>query len=213
MKRKKHLAWGGLWMLCFAGFTLLVKNIDVQPIGPEGSAVGFATLNGWVHTAVGVHPWWYSLTDYLALLCVAVGLGFAAVGLIQLFKRRSIRKVDREILWLGVVYIVMALCYVLFEKFPVNYRPVILDEGPEASYPSSHVLLSVCVMSTANLPLKRLLREKRKLHRWSVGLCMAVMTVTVVGRVIAGVHWVTDIIGGILPALALAELYLAAAEQ
>lgn len=207
MERKKHLIWGSILLLCFIVFTLLVKNVDVRPIGPESSAVGFGLLNGWVHETIGVHLWWYSLTDWLGALFVAVGLGFAALGAMQLFKRRSLWKVDREILWLGVLYIVMAVCYILFETFPVNYRSVILIGGLEASYPSSHTLLAICVMVTAILQFERLLPEKRTLRRWGIGICTVLMAVTVAGRVIAGVHWATDIAGGILLAVALVELY------
>ena len=207
MKGKRHLILGCIFLLCFIVFTLLVKNVDVRSIGPESSAVGFGLLNGWVHETIGVHLWWYSLTDWLGLLFVTVGLGFAALGAMQLFKRRNIWNVDRELLWLGVLYIVMAVCYILSEKFPVNYRPVVLGEGLEPSYPSSHTLLSVCVMGTALLQCKRLLREKRTLRRWSAGICGVLIAVTVVGRLIAGVHWATDIAGGILLAVALVELY------
>ena len=207
MKRKKYLIWGGMLLLCFILFTLLVKRVDVQPIGPEGSAVGFAALNSQIRDAIGVHLWWDSLTDWMGLLLVAMGSGFAALGTVQLFKRRNLWRVDQEILWLGVLYIVMGACYILFEKFPVNYRSVILAEGLEPSYPSSHTLLAICVMVTAILQFKRLLSEKRTLRRWGVGICTVLMAITVVGRVIAGIHWTTDIVGGVLLAAALVELY------
>lgn len=207
MKRKRRFIWGGVLLLSFIVFTILLKTIDVQPIGPEGSAVGFAALNGWVHDAIGVHLWWYELTDWMGLLFVGVGLGFAVVGAIQLFRRRSLWKVERGILWLGVLYMVMAACYVLFETFPVNYRPVILTDGLKPSYPSSHTLLSICVMSTAILQCKWLLRERKRQRRWSAGFCAALMMVTTAGRILAGVHWITDILGGILLGAALVELY------
>ncbi len=211
MKRKKHLIWGGILLLCFLAFTLLVKSVDVRPIGPMGSAVGFAALNGWVHETIGVHLWWYALTECLGLLNIVVGLGFAAVGAVQLFQRCSLWQVDRDILWLGVLYVGMGLCYVLFEKFPLNYRPVLLNESLESSYPSSHTLLSVCVMATAILQFKK--RLQGKLRQWAVEICWGLLALTVTARVIAGVHWATDIAGGLLLALALVELYRGAAEE
>ena len=211
MERKRHLIFGCIWLLCFAIFTLLVKTVDVQSIGAEGSLVGFATGNRWVKDVIGVHLWWYHVTDWLGLLSVGVGLGFAALGAVQLFRRRSLWQVDRDILWLGVLYLVMGACYLLFERFPVNYRPVILDGSLESSYPSSHTLLTICVMATAIFQGKK--RLQGKLRRWAVGFCIGVLVVTVVGRVIAGVHWVTDILGAILLGMSLVELYRAAAGE
>ena len=213
MKRKKHLILGTVLLLCFIAFTLLVRIVDVQPIGPERTSVGFAVFNGWVHEGIGVHLWWCKLTDWLGLLFVTVGFGFAVVGAVQLFKRHNIGKVDREILWLGVLYIVMGMCYILFEKFPVNYRPIILDNSLKSSYPSSHTILSLCVMLTATLQFERLLRGKKRLRRWTESACVILLIVTVMGRVIAGVHWATDILGGMLLALALVELYRGVTEK
>ena len=107
----------------------------------------------------------------------------------------------------------MGMCYILFEKFPVNYRPVILDNSLKSSYPSSHTILSACVMLTATLQFERLLRGKKRLRRWAESACVILLIVTVMGRVIAGVHWATDILGGMLLALALVELYRSVTEE
>lgn len=207
IKRKKHLTLGGLLLAGFIVFTLLIKVVDVQPIGPRNTVVGFATLNGRIQKRIGIHLWWYVVTDWLGLLPVAVGLGFATLGAIQLCRRQSLWKVEREILWLGVLYLVMGLCYVLFETDPINYRPILLADSLEPSYPSSHILLSICVMSTTTLQVKRKLREKKLLRRWMTGICWGILVLMVAGRTLSGVHWITDILGGILLAAALVELY------
>ena len=40
-------------------YIILVKTVDVQAIGPNGSVVGFATINGWFHQMIGLNDTWY----------------------------------------------------------------------------------------------------------------------------------------------------------
>ena len=197
MKRRNlHLLTAGLLLLgAFALWTAAVCLLDVQPIGPNGSSVGFAALNGAVHAALGVHWLLYALTDWLGLVPMGFVFGFAILGLMQLIRRRSLGKVDRDILALGGFYLVVLAAYLLFEKFAVNYRPVLIDGFLEASYPSSTTMLTLCVIPTAMLQL---------------GIFTAFM---VVGRLLSGVHWLTDIIGGALLSAGLVALYAAMADK
>lgn len=134
-KNQKNL-WmvGGLFLL-FLLWTMAIQYVDVQSIGPRNSSVGFAVLNGWFHNFTGVHMSLYTITDWLGLVPIVVSLGFAILGLLQLIKRRSLFKVDSDILVLGGFYIIVFAAYLLFEMFAVNYRPVLIDGFLEASYP------------------------------------------------------------------------------
>ena len=109
---------------------------DVQPIGPNGSRVGFAAINGAFHALTGVHWALYTLTDWLGLVPIGIAFGFAVLGLVQLIRRKSLLRVDRDILMLGGFYIVVLAAYVLFETVVINYRPVLIGGKLEASYPS-----------------------------------------------------------------------------
>ena len=42
-------------------YTLLVKYIDVQEIGPNDSLVGFATINNFMFNLTGVNMLWYDI--------------------------------------------------------------------------------------------------------------------------------------------------------
>lgn len=204
MKRKIGIALGLL--AAFALWTLAVKTVDVQSIGPGGSVVGFATINGWFHSLTGVHMTLYTITDWLGLVPVAFGFGFAILGLVQWIRRRSICLVDRSILVLGIFYIVTLAVYLLFEEWVINYRPVLIQGFLEASYPSSTTLLVLCVMPTARLQLR--CRVQNLILRRIV--CVAItgfVVFMVVGRLLSGVHWLTDILGGILLASGLVMLY------
>ena len=205
-KNKKTLVLGASLLAMFALWTVLVRFIDVRAIGPEGSSVGFAALNGYVHELTGVSWLLYTVTDWLGLVPIAVALGFAVLGLVQLIKRGSLWKVDYSILALGVFYIVVMAAYVFFEMVVINYRPTLIDGYLEASYPSSTTMLVMCVMPTAAMQLN--LRIKNTvLRRCAIIAIIAFTTFMVIGRLVSGVHWITDIIGGALLSAGVVMIY------
>lgn len=206
MKKTKSLWIGLAFLAAFALWTVLIRFIDVQAIGPNGSSVGFAALNKAVHETIGVHWGLYTVTDWLGLIPIVFVLGFAILGLVQLVRRRSLFKVDRSILVLGGFYIVVMAMYLLFEEVVINYRPVLIDSNLEASYPSSTTILALCVLPTAMMQLKSRIRHiaVRRAVLVTLGTLTAFM---VVGRLISGVHWLTDIIGGVLLSVGLVMLY------
>ena len=208
MKTRKYISFcaAAMLLLGFVLWTVLVRTVDVKQIGPLGSAVGLATLNGWVHRLTGVHLFLYTVTDWLGLLPIGVAFGFAVLGLVQWIKRKSLFKVDRSILVLGGFYAVVMAVYLLFEVVVVNDRPVLIEGVLEASYPSSTTVLVMCVMPTAIMQL-----NDRILNR-VIRMCMTALIVVfiafmVVGRLVSGVHWVTDIIGGSLFSAGMVMLY------
>ena len=211
-KAKRYFLVGGALFLLFALFTVLVARFDVKPIGPGQSAVGFAGVNQFMFERVGVHLVWYHITDWLDVIAILFAFGFAAVGLGQLVKRRSIRKVDGTILVLGVFYLLVIAAYLFFENVVINCRPVILGESLEASYPSSHTMIVVCIMVTAVMQFRMLCSQKSRLCAAVDFAAVVIVVVTVLGRLISGVHWFTDIVGGLLLSSALIMLYRAAIE-
>ena len=207
-KNKKALVWGASLLIAFVLWTVFVCFVDVQAIGPKDSSVGFATLNGYVHSLTGVNMSWYVITDWLGLVPIGVAFGFAVLGLVQWIKRKSLFKVDRSILALGGFYIVVMAVYVLFEMVVINYRPTLIDGYLEASYPSSTTMLVMCVMPTAMMQLRA--RINNDAFRRGVIIAIAVfIAVMVIGRLVSGVHWITDIIGGALFSAAIVLLYCA----
>ena len=199
----------GCLLVAFVLWTVLVRVVDVQAIGPEGSRVGFAALNGAFHGLTGVHLFLYDATDILSIIPLAMIAGFGLLGLIQWIRRKSFLKVDRSILVLGGFYVVVLAVFFLFEVLAVNYRPVLIEGVLEASYPSSTTMLVLCVMPTAMLQLHSRIRNTAL--RVSLLAVMGGFTAfMLVGRVISGVHWITDIIGGILLSAGLVLLYVGA---
>ena len=190
----------------FVLWTVLICFVDVQAIGPKGSSVGFSTINGFVHKLMGVNWFLYTVTDWLGLVPICVAFGFAVLGLVQWIKRKSLLKVDRSILTLGGFYIVVMTVYILFEIVVINYRPTLINGYLEASYPSSTTMLAMCVMPTAMMQLRARIKNDlfRRCVMFAIAVCIAFM---VIGRLLSGVHWVSDIIGGVLLSAGLVMMY------
>ena len=210
MKKRIWLALGCL--IAFVLWTICVQCIDVQTIGPKHSAVGFAGINGAVHRWTGVHMELYTVTDWLGLVPLATALGFGVLGLVQWIKRKSIKKVDGSILVLGGFYLVTMGVYLLFEQVVINYRPVLIEGNLEVSYPSSTTLLVLCVMPTTILQLRSRVCMPW-LRRGMTVAISAFIGFMVGGRFLSGVHWLTDIIGGILLSTGLVLLYKTIVER
>ena len=208
MKNKKYFFAAFCFLAAFLVWTAVISMVDVRAIGPEGSAVGLAGLNRSVHQITGVHMALYVLTDWLSLIPVLVILGFGLLGLSQWIRRKSLRKVDSSILALGGFYLATAGAYLFFEKYIVNYRPVLIGGILEASYPSSTTMLVLCVLSTAAMELKKRIRNRR-MKKWILFLISGFSVFMVAGRLLSGVHWLTDIVGGILLSFGLVLLYAA----
>ena len=204
-KRKQICIAIGL-LAAFALWTALVVMVDVRAIGPLGSSVGLSALNGAFHRLTGVHMSLYVLTDWLSLVPAGFMLGFACLGLVQWIRRGRIALVDCSILMLGGFYAVVMAAYVWFEAFVVNHRPVLIEGVLEASYPSSTTMLVLCVMPTAMMQINRRIRPSalRRCMLWSMEAYTAGMVVL---RLVSGVHWLSDIIGGILLSAGLVLLY------
>ena len=184
MKRneKTHL-WEGIgFLIVFLLWTVLIRCVDVQVAGPNQTKVGFAAFNLWFHKLTGVHMTIYTITDWLGLVPIAVCLGFGMVGVFQLIRRRSLLRVA------------------------INYRPVLINGILEASYPSSTTLLVLSVMPTMMFQIDR--RTNKSLVRNVTGIfVIAFSTFMVIGRLISGVHWATDIIGAVFLSMGLFLLY------
>ncbi len=211
MKGKRNLLMGTGLVGVFALWTVLIQCVDVQAVGQNRTRVGFAAFNVWFHQLTGVHMTLYTITDWLGLIPIFVCLCFGMLGLVQLIKRRSLIRVDPDILLLGVYYVLVIACYLIFEMIPINYRPVLIDGRLEASYPSSTTLLVLSVMPTLMFQVYR--RAVNPLIRKTAGVfVIAFSAFMVIGRLISGVHWATDIVASVLLSAGLFMLYQSAVE-
>ena len=201
MKNKRNILVSVL-MTIFAGvYVYLVKTVDVKTIGPNKSSVGFSTINKAFADLVGSNMTIYKLTEVAGLLIFIIVVFYGLIGLIQLIKRKSIFKIDREIISLGILYVLMIGTYLVFEKVVINYRPIIIDGELEASFPSSHTMLAICTCISSLLVYKKYVPNK--LRYPVMFLTILLLTIVFLGRTISGVHWFSDILGGVIISLTL----------
>ena len=205
---KQLFLTGSLFLVAFVIWTFLIQMVDVQHIGQNGTEIGFATFNMWFHQRTGVHMAIYTITDWLGLVPIFICMIFGGIGLGQLIKRRSLLKVDFDIIVLGIYYVIVIFGYLIFEMFPINYRPILIEGFMEASYPSSTTLLVLSVMPSLLFQVKRRV-ENGMVMKVISGSAILFSVFMVVGRWICGVHWFTDIIGSILLSAGLFYIYRA----
>ncbi len=203
----KSLYIGVSFLVTFIIWTILILIIDVKPIGPNDSCVGFSSINKYFHNLTGVHLSLYNITDWLSLIPFVIIGGFSILGLVQWIKSKKLIKVDFNLLLLGAFYIVVLTVYVLFEYLNINYRPILINGVLEASYPSSTTMLTLCVMPTTVLQFKKMIKNRnlKIFVNFTIVIFSALM---VLARLLSGVHWFTDIFGGILLSIGLVNIYI-----
>lgn len=205
---KRCLLLGSVFLAMFVLWTALIQMVDVQSVGQNETSIGFATFNCWFHHFTGVNMAIYTITDWMGLVPVVICLIFAGIGLVQLIKRRSLFRVDADIMILGVYFVIVFLAYAIFEMIPINYRPILIEGIMEASYPSSTTLLVLSVMPVLIEQIQRRLSGigvKRIITIAAIAFSVFMVT----GRLISGVHWFTDIVGGVLLSAGLFTVYKA----
>ena len=205
----KFLAGGAVFAVLFLIWIALIKLVDVSAIGPEGTEVGLAGINKAIHEALGVNMILYKITDILGYVALLVAGLFALFGLVQLIKRKSLAKVDGAIYPLAGLYVVTIGLYVIFEKVIINYRPVIMPDevALEASFPSSHTMLACVILGSAIVMIGKYI-DNDMLRKLLIALAAVLLILVVAGRLVSGVHWFTDIVGGVLISGALVFTFI-----
>ena len=208
MNTKTKFSIAGVSGILFIILIVLLKTVDVATIGPEGTSIGLSHINTAVNEALGKSNLWYNITKGMEIIADLTVLIFGLVGGVQLIKRKSLKKVDKDILALGGLYAIMAGMYALFEVVIINYRPIIMegDEHVEASFPSSHTMLICVIMGSAIMLMSKYIKNEYFSVILSI-LCGTVMVVMAMGRLLAGVHWLTDIAGGVLISITLLAVF------
>ncbi len=203
--KKKNIIEAIAFTLGFIIYTVLVKFVDVKAIGPQGSKVGFATMNKWFMNLIKENKMFYKVSEVLGIIILLLVVIYGCIGLYQLIKRKSLFKIDREIIILGCFYVAVLAMYILFDKVVINYRPVLMDGELEASYPSSHTMLALCV-GLSSLVASKTYFNKKYIDKINIITCVLIGLI-VASRMLSGVHWLSDIFGGVLLSCALVGIF------
>ena len=194
-------------LVSFLIWTLLVIFVDVKPLGVNSSNIGLSTMNLAFFNLTNTNLTLYTITDWLGLISIAICVGFGVLGLIQLIKRKSLFKVDKDILILGIYYVIVILMYLIFEMIPINYRPILIEGRMETSYPSSTTLLVLSVAPTLSFEIHKRIKDRKIVILIDI-VNISFALFMVIGRLLSGVHWLSDIIGSIILSGGLFVLYL-----
>ncbi len=207
-KRVIFIIAAAIFFALFGVSIYLVQNYDVQAIGPLGSEIGFASFNKSIADACPPNEIMYEMTQLLGYFSIFVCAVFGVIGAKQLFTTKSLKKVDPDLICLGILYILAILAYVIFSKVAINYRPVLEDGVLEASFPSSHTVLGVVVFASLLIEIRRKVKDPLRSLIGKIG-CLFMIAIIVGGRFLSGWHWATDIISGIILSIALIFTFLA----
>ena len=208
MKKQKSLLISTIVLgVLSIAFTLLICLVDKSNIGPQNSSVGLSKLNQIFKNLFGYNELFYKLTQVLGYIVIGLALAYMVIALIQLIKRKSIKNIDIQLSLLAIFYAIIIAIYFVFELAKINYRPVILDGELEPSYPSSHTMLAMFICTTSLFVNGKIINNKTL--RIILDTVISIIgLVVVIGRIISGVHWITDIIGAILISTTLTLAYL-----
>lgn len=211
-KDKIYFGVCGVLLLLFIAFTILVKFVDVQAVGPLDSEIGFAWLNAAVHNSIGESGFWCSVSEILGIITLAVAAIFACLGLVDAIRGKSIRAVQSNTIFLGAVYCLAVGLYMFFEFVIINFRPVLEDGALAASYPSSHTLLACVVMGSCIVWLMK--SELKKPIKLTLIFSSIIVGVGgIIARFLSGQHWLTDILGGLILGISLLFFYVGLVEK
>ena len=205
-KNQKLILLNVILLLISIAYTLIVKYVDVRAIGPELSKVGLSTINEAYRDLIGYNDIWYKITKYLGVVPFLIVAYYGILGVLQTIKRKNPLKTDKKIIFLGVFYVLVGATYVFFEKVIINYRPILEDGKLEASFPSSHTMLAVCICLSSLLISKYYVKDEKIKKILDIGTII-LMFVLVIGRLLSGVHWFSDILGGVIISLFLVSIY------
>ncbi len=147
---------------------------------------------------------WDKITNIILISSFAVLAIFVILAICQWISRKSLKKVDKELLWFPLPLALVAATYVVFDKFLVlNTRP---DGSGEPSFPSTHVMVATTIFLLAAIVLPKYIKSKVACAVLYVFM-LAFIALVSAGRVLANKHWLSDVLGALGFAIVFALIY------
>ena len=206
MRKKQSFIYMVTAYAVFILFTVLITTVDVKVFKATDSKIGFYSLNTKVLNLISGSEKWDKITDLGIIFLMACCLIPPFVGFIQLIKRKSLKKVDFCLVAFTISVGILVLFFILFEVVHVNYRPILENGKKKGSYPSSHTLGATFAFLALNSLLLKYVKNKYAYYTLSA-LLAVISVITIVGRLLCQMHFITDIIGAILLSCAVYFTY------
>lgn len=155
----------------------------------------------------GVNKTVDKVTDILIAVVLAVIVAFGVTGVVQWIKRKSFKKIDAELRWMILPIVLVALVWFIFEKLVIlNYRPYLVDGVAEPSFPSTHTMIAAGAMIVTMIVLPKYI--KKRWLRIVLDILAGILIFAIgFGRIYAGMHWTTDVLGGLIFGADIALVY------
>lgn len=211
MKKYLYLLFPIISFILFLVFTILVKTLDVTYIQDIGY-LGFYNINTSINSKIQVMntSLYNKLSDVIMIISFVSVAIFAAIGIVQLIKRKSFKQVDPFLYILLGLYVLVAAMYLTFSLMKINFSPLSTKENLKDSYPSSHVFISITLFVSGVMTATKYVN----MGKWMsvIGFTGAILLsiLSAVTRMFSGQHYFTDIIGAILLAIFLISAYYSA---
>ena len=147
---------------------------------------------------------WKIITDVILAISFIALAAFIVLGIYQWVTRKSLKKVDKRLLWLPLPLALMAITYFVFDKIWIlNTRP---NGSGEPSFPSTHVMVVATIFFRTTINLAKYV--KNAIARVIIEIAMVVLlSLVCMGRVLSDMHWVSDVIGALVFAFIFSEIY------
>ena len=147
---------------------------------------------------------WELITNIILLTSFAIFTVFGILGLCQWHKSKSLKKVDKELLLAIIPFSLMLVTYVIFDKFFIlNTRP---NGSGEPSFPSTHTMVVATIFFITAIILPKYIKSKTACAILD-SMMLILLILVCVGRVLANMHWVSDVIGGLIFAVIFTTIY------
>lgn len=171
---------------------IILLCFDKAVIAENGYEVGLSHINNLVNYSYKENV--DLMSDLIFYVTFIVVIYAFSIGLYQLIKKKSLYKVDKSIIIFGIALVIAIIVWLLFDKvIELNIRPTHKIEG---SFPSTHVMLATFFALSCHGFL--CLRDQDKLIKYSsLVLAIIIIVIVTITRVIAGVHYITDVCGGL----------------
>ncbi len=208
-KNNINLIITSLLFATFSIFTILLRIVDIGINKTTRTKIGLSSINQPIATAIGTSSAWNTISAITFVLAGLVLAALITIAIIEFAKNKNIFKINPKLLYLIGLYALAGIFYLIFEICIINYRPVLEDGLIKASYPSSHTLL-ICVICISACFIVPDYIKNKPLKITAIAILLLLSILAPVSRLLSGMHWFTDVVGGIILSLALVMTYLTA---